>query len=36
MDGSRVILSAHRGDRLKYPENTLPAFSAALDFGVDS
>lgn len=35
MDGSRVILSAHRGDRLKYPENTLPAFSAALDFGVD-
>lgn len=35
MDGSRVILAAHRGDKLKYPENTIPAFKAAIDFGVD-
>lgn len=35
MDGSRVILAAHRGDRKRYPENTMPAFRAALDAGVD-
>ena len=35
MDGKRIILAAHRGDRLKYPENTMPAFEAAINFGVD-
>ena len=35
MDGKRVILAAHRGDKKRYPENTLPAFEAALRFGVD-
>lgn len=35
MDGSRIILAAHRGDRKKHPENTMPAFEAALRFGAD-
>jgi glycerophosphoryl diester phosphodiesterase len=35
MDGTRVILAAHRGDRVKCPENTMPAFESALRFGVD-
>ena len=35
MDGSRIILAAHRGDRKNCPENTMPAFEAALRFGVD-
>ena len=35
MDGSRIILAAHRGDKARCPENTLPAFEAALRFGVD-
>ena len=35
MDGSRIVLAAHRGDRKKYPENTIPAFESALHFGVD-
>ena len=35
MDGTRVILAAHRGDRAKCPENTLPAFESALRCGVD-
>ena len=35
MNGSRVILAAHRGDRKKCPENTMPAFESALRFGVD-
>ena len=35
MDGTRIILAAHRGDKKRYPENTLPAFEAALRFGVD-
>lgn len=35
MDGSRIILAAHRGDKFKRPENTMPAFLAAIDFGVD-
>ena len=35
MDGSRIILAAHRGDKLCYPENTMPAFESALNFGVD-
>ena len=35
MDGSRVLLGAHRGDRLHYPENTMPAFRAAAKMGCD-
>lgn len=35
MDGSRVILAAHRGDRFNFPENTMPAFESAVKFGVD-
>ena len=35
MDGSRIILAAHRGDKKKYPENTMPAFESALRFGAD-
>ena len=35
MDGSRIILAAHRGDIYNYPENTIPAFKSAIDFGVD-
>lgn len=35
MDGSRIILAAHRGDKFRFPENTMPAFKAAVDFGVD-
>lgn len=35
MDGKRVILAAHRGDRANYPENTLAAFRSALALGAD-
>ena len=35
MDGSNIILAAHRGDKKRYPENTIPAFESALRFGVD-
>lgn len=35
MDGSRVILAAHRGDRKNCPENTMPAFHACLAAKVD-
>ncbi|MBR2370543.1 MAG: hypothetical protein IKA82_00835 [Clostridia bacterium] len=35
MDGSRIILAAHRGDKFRYPENTALAFQAAIDLGVD-
>lgn len=35
MNEIKVILAAHRGDRKKYPENTMPAFESALRFGVD-
>ena len=35
MDGNKVILAAHRGDKKKCPENTMPAFENALRFGVD-
>lgn len=30
-----VILAAHRGDKKRYPENTMPAFLAAIRAGVD-
>ena len=35
MNGERIILAAHRGDRKTAPENTMPAFEKALAFGVD-
>ena len=35
MDGKRIILAAHRGDRKNCPENTLPAFEAAIKQRVD-
>jgi len=34
-DPQRVVLTAHRGFSGKYPENTLPAFEAALAAGVE-
>lgn len=35
MDRAHIILAAHRGDRKRCPENTMPAFIASLDAGVD-
>ena len=35
MKGNRVILAAHRGEKKYHPENTMPAFVAALEAGVD-
>ncbi len=35
MKGQRVILAAHRGDRKRYPENTMPAFIASQRLGAD-
>ena len=35
MKGQRVILAAHRGEKKYHPENTMPAFVAALEAGVD-
>ena len=35
MKGNRVILAAHRGDRVNHPENSIPAFKSAIDFGAD-
>ena len=33
--GGKIILAAHRGDKKRYPENTMPAFEAAVGKGVD-
>ena len=35
MDGSRIILAAHRGDKFNCPENTMAAFRKAVECGVD-
>ena len=35
MNGKRIILAAHRGDRLRHPENSISAFRSAIEFGVD-
>ena len=35
MNGNRIILAAHRGDRLNCPENTMAAFERSILFGVD-
>ena len=31
----RILLGCHRGDRKNFPENTMPAFEAALKLGCD-
>lgn len=31
----KVMVIAHRGEHLKHPENTMPAFQAAIDAGAD-
>src|SRR5438445_6344000 len=31
----RVVAIAHRGEHLHHPENTIPAFQAAVDAGAD-
>ncbi|MBQ3016814.1 MAG: hypothetical protein IJD79_08555 [Clostridia bacterium] len=36
MDGSRILLGGHRGDRKHYPENTMSAFRGALELGIDA
>ncbi len=36
MDGSRVLLGAHRGDRKNFPENTMEAFRGAVAVGCDA
>jgi glycerophosphoryl diester phosphodiesterase len=32
---NQIILAAHRGDKKRYPENTIPAFESALKYGTD-
>lgn len=34
-DNGSILLAAHRGDRKNYPENTMPAFEATLEAGVE-
>ncbi len=34
MDGSKIVLAGHRGDRKNFPENTMPAFKAAVEMGL--
>ena len=36
MDGSRVLLGSHRGDRKHFPENTMSAFRASIELGLDA
>ena len=36
MDGSRIHLGAHRGDRANFPENTMPAFISTCEMGCDA
>ena len=36
MDGSRVTIGGHRGDRRYFPENTMPAFRSAVEMGCDA
>src|SRR5947208_2872789 len=32
---NRVVTISHRGEHLRHPENTMPAFRAAVDAGAD-
>src|ERR1700733_10921029 len=34
-DGKTIKVISHRGEHLHHPENTLPAFQAAIDAGAD-
>ena len=36
MDGSRILLGSHRGDRKHFPENTMSAFRACVELGLDA
>ena len=36
MDGSRILLGCHRGDRKHFPENTMSAFRSAVELGLDA
>ena len=36
LDGSRILLGGHRGDRQHYPENTMPAMISAVEMGCDA
>ena len=36
MDGSRILLGSHRGDRKNFPENTILAFKSAVEMGCDA
>ena len=36
VDGSRILLGAHRGDRKNFPENTMEAFRGAVAVGCDA
>ena len=36
LDGSRITLGCHRGDRKNFPENTMSAFRAAVELGLDA
>lgn len=36
MRHSRILLGCHRGDRTHYPENTMEAFKAAVELGLDA
>ena len=36
LDGAKVMLGAHRGDRKNYPENTMPAFVSAVNMGCEA
>ena len=35
MNGNRVILAAHCGDKKSFPQNVMPGFVSAVEFGVD-
>jgi glycerophosphoryl diester phosphodiesterase len=36
MNGKKILLGAHRGDRFHCPENTMAAFRAAVEMGCDA
>ncbi len=36
LDGSRILIGGHRGDRKNFPENTMPAFEAIIKMGADA
>ena len=36
LDGSRILIGGHRGDRKNFPENTMPAFEAIVEMGADA